>query len=124
MKIKIFRDDDNYWAYSFYFNDIHDFLFVFSEFDFKKIHLRSNIQFSTKKEKKRFYKKFPIKTQKFLKIYDVKKESKEGFTWIEKKFAKKIYFYCFLYSDKQELKTVIPRIIRLTFQKNIIKYVF
>jgi len=110
MKIKI-----NKWKNYWYHNIANHYCiqkkydYVFKYLDFDKVDKNRHIYFNDYKVKKWFGKAY-INEYGLNKIYN---NSPLGYQWLKKHWGKSIFKLFVCYIDKQELKTIINRVINI-----------
>jgi len=111
MKIKLIKYKNN-WRY---FIDELDysqkqFDYIFKHLDFDKLSKDCYIYFSNKKTEK-WLRKTYINEDWLKDIYD---NSPEGYAWLNENWCKDVFKLYVYYLDKQELKTIINRVINVS----------
>jgi len=113
MKITI--DNSNDWCYCFnglnYTQEQYDCIFKYLNFD--KLYKRVYIFFKNEKVEKLFFKTF-INSDYLRDIYF---KSPEGYKWLKNNWGKGVFELWVLYSDKQELKTIVNKVINIRLIK-------
>jgi len=113
VKITINKTYNHYWKYNInniwkhYNQEQHDYIFKYLGFD--KIDKYWPIHFSNKETKEWFYKIYTDTNY----LEDVYKESPLGYEWLSENWGKDIFNLIIWYSDKQEFKTIVNKIINV-----------
>jgi len=116
MKIIIKKIYNNYCYYGganewFYIQEQYDY--IFKHLDFDKISKKWYIGFNNAKTEEWFNKTY--KSSDWLKnIYN---QSPEGYKWLKDNWGNGIYKLLIEYQDKQELKTIVNKIINVELKK-------
>jgi len=111
MKVKL-NKHNNYWryhrAYEYHCTQ-KQFDYVFKYLDFDKLDKNENITFNDNKIKEWFYKTH-INTDYLKDIYN---DSQEGYQWLKENWGKGIFRLFIWYTDKQELKTIVNKVVNI-----------
>jgi len=111
MKITIISNDNWYWYYN-----IDELKYTQKEFDcafknlyFFKLHKYHHILFNNG-ETEKWFKETYISDNWLNTIYY---QSLEGYEWLKDNFGKGIFKIAIQYPDKQELKTIVNKIVNV-----------
>jgi len=108
MKVKI-NKHHNYWryhrAYEYHCSTQEQFDYVFKYLDFDKLEKYLIVHFYDKNTEELFYK--------------INKNLPDGYQWLKDNWGKNIYWLYIIYSDKQELKTIVNRVINVELKRRI-----
>jgi len=111
MKIKIKKTYNDYWHYDIvkyhYTKETYDYIFKYLDFD--KLDKDWAIYFNNKQIKNWFYKTY-TNNDRLSKIHN---QSPEGYQWLKENWGNGIFEILVLYQDKQELKTIVNRVINI-----------
>jgi len=112
MKIKI-TQYNKYW----YYNNINEDTYIQEQYDyvlkylnFDKLDKKRNYIYFNNKETEKWFRKTYTNTHWLDDIYN---NSPEGYQWLKKHWGKGIFKLFVWYSDKQELKTVVNKVINI-----------
>jgi len=113
MKINLRKRYDKYWRYNRKERNYkqEEFDYVFKYLDFDKLDKDWFIHFNNAKTEKWFRKTY-INSDLLAKIY---KKSPLGYEYLKDNWGKGIFYLYIYYSDKQELKTIVNKIINVEF---------
>jgi len=112
MKIKLTKNPYHDWYYNIDELDCtqKQFDYIYKYLDFDKVGKYIYIRFNDNKTKKMFYETY-INSSNWLKnIYN---DSLLGYQWLKNNFSKGVFRIPVLYPDKQELKTVVNKVINV-----------
>jgi len=100
-----------------YYHHMHELEYTQKQYDyilkhlcFKKINKDSLLWFKSKDIKNDFMLRFKISTCWLKVIYS---QCSIGYNWLNDNFGKNIFMTSIKYTDKQELKTVVNRVINI-----------
>jgi len=119
MKIKLKQKNNNYsWYYSNtdvlrYTQKQYDYAFKYLSFD--KIEKSCYVHFNKYKTKTWFRTTFV--NSEWLCADEIQEESSEGYQWLEESFSKGIYKLYIYYSNKQEFKTIVNKVINIELKR-------
>jgi len=119
MKVQLHKIYNNYWRYtmiSMRFTQ-EEYDYTFKCLDFDKLFKVILIHFNNTKTEKWFYKTY-IESCYLECIYS---DSFEGYKWLIDNWGKGMFKTIIIYQDKQELKTVVNRIINIEIKKVVEK---
>jgi len=112
MKIKLIETFGNYWDY--YANEWiyteEQYSYVFKYLDFDKLEKKYGIYFNNKEMKKMFHKTYT--NENILSCIYLK--SPLGYEWLKSNWGQGVFETPIYYSDKQELKTIVNKVINVT----------
>jgi len=110
MKIKLTRYDE-YWYYNI--NETlctqEQYDYIFKYLDFEKVD-RDCCVFYNNKEIEKWFKKTYINSDCLNIIYN---NSPEGYQWLKENWGKDIFNLIIWYSDKQEFKIIVNKVINI-----------
>jgi len=110
MKIKI-EQYHKYWRYCI--NDLYyiqkEFDYALKYLDFDKLYKSKYIYFTDLEIKQRFKRKYIEKDW----LEDIYNQSPEGYQWLKNNWGENVFRMNIHYSDKQELKTIVNKIINV-----------
>jgi len=112
MKIKLMKDNGFGWHYNYIYEKYYNqkqFDFVFKYLNFDKLEKCWAIYFNNEEIGEWFYKTY-INNCHLSEIY---KNSPEGYEYLKENWCKGIFTLWIYYSDKQELKTIVNKIINV-----------
>jgi len=116
MKIKIINDD-NYW----YYNKIHgltytqkQYDYVFKYLDFDKFNKDDNFIYFNDEKTEEWFKETYINSDYLEYVY---KKSPEGHQYLKEHWGKGIFRLFICYTDKQELKIIVNKIINVRLMR-------
>jgi len=112
MKIKILQQHNKYlWRYKInewnYAPKKYDYVFKYLDFD--KSDKNKHITFNDKETGEWFHKTYIEENW----LDDIYNKSPEGYQWLKENWGKGIFTINFFYLDKQELKTIVNKIINV-----------
>jgi len=109
MKKKLYKTYNDYWYYniSYCFQEQYDYVFKYLDFD--KLYKGWFIGFNNEEIEEWFYETY-IEENCLKDIYN---RSPEGYGWLKNNWGKGIFELYIWYKNKQELKTIINKIINI-----------
>jgi len=122
MKIKLNKFENDYWSYII---DVFDYSqkeydYIFKHLDFEKIYQYHVIYFFNSKKKQWFHETY-INSNHLDRIYS---QSPEGYQYLKDNWGKHIFTASKRYKSKQELKTVVNKVINVEFKSlHVFKFV-
>jgi len=109
MKIKVFNWN-KYWHYEIRNHKQKEFDYIYKYLDFEKISKKWHIYFNNEETKEWFKKTY--KSSDWLD--DIYNDSPEGYQWLKANLGNSVFkLYCVYYLNKQELKTIVNKIINV-----------
>ena len=115
MKINLQKLYTNYWHYNlqerYYTQEKFDYIFKYLDFD--KLDKSWNILFNNK-ETKKLFRKIYIDEDWLKGIYN---HSPKGYLYLKENWGKDIFRIAVCYPDKQELKTIVNKVINIKLIK-------
>jgi len=110
MIIKL-KKDDGFWYFKINDNKYtqKQFDYVYKYLDFDKLDKIHFIYFNNKKTQEWFHKTY-IDSYALDQIHN---QSPEGYAWLNENWGKGVFKLYIYYSDKQEFKTIINKVINI-----------
>jgi len=114
MKIKI-EQEGCFWHYTV--DERHctqkEYDYMFKYLDFDKLNKEWMIHFNNKVTKKWFKKTYMINNEYLYLNTTIYEKSPLGYKWLKDNWGKCLFWIFVYYNNKQELKTIINRIINI-----------
>jgi len=117
MRIDLVNFTEGFWYFNL--NDIkyqrEQYNYAFKYLNFDKLNKHFLISFIDKKTKNDFYKKY-TDAKTLISIYS---NHPEGYEWLKNNWGKDVFRIGIYYSDKQELKTIVNRVINVELKRSM-----
>jgi len=116
MKIKLTNETwNNYWLYNMYTYCLNQkqFDYICKYLDFDKLYKNKHVYFENHETSEWFHETY---TNSHYLEY-VYKKSPEGYEWLKENWGNGVFKSHIYYADKQELKTIVNKIINIKLIK-------
>jgi len=115
MKLLLNKVVENFWYYNkdeIYYSQ-KQYNYIFKHLNFEKLEKNELICFKDKEIQEWFYKAYINRNS----LKDIYNYSPEGYQWLKNHWGKGVFKLYVYYTDKQELKTIVNKIINVEFKK-------